>query len=374
MEGSHSQDRNAGDLTQSTPVLLVRRCYVRDLPPTDVLIPVYSALAEHDTPLFQLLASFVCYELARRGIDDYQQLFEQRYDSDVIRSWLDAIPTIDAWVDGLPALHRRWQEFITAAGHMDPRFGGDPELDADLDGVMVVAADDSHDDAHRQNDDGHGHAHGVVRRKSNDPTAEIALVWDESWVVEGDNEANTGEQDIGTRGADDPLLAKQFHAAVQQFLGAIPGSIQYTGTAGFRLRHRRDVRRLEAFIATLEPMKAGVARAAGYACLALLFYGTHVRSTNLFGRINARKQTLLRDGLRAFCTSGPQLWTVLGVLSEPHAEEGAYAKIIDVLHDFVCWQISVPPAVRSDLNAYDPVGRLLHRQKVLRGERRLGQR
>lgn len=166
---------------------------------------------------------------------------------------------------------------------------------------------------------------------------------------------------------DDAFLRRQFDEAVEAFLGGRIGLPIYDPDAGFRMRNRHDVDRIERFLLSLESLRDHVQTARGFRSLTLLFYGTHMRSRSFFGTLNNRKQTLLQEGLRELIESGPQTWRVVGVMASVHAGSRVWQRISDVIIDYTRWAAEAPENVLLGPDGYDAVARLIKRDAERRG-------
>lgn len=163
---------------------------------------------------------------------------------------------------------------------------------------------------------------------------------------------------------DDARTRHRFEEALEAFLGGTPGMPVFDAEAGFRLHNGRDVERVEAFLLELDSLREFVRIARGYRALTLLFYGTHMRSKNLFGVVNGRKQETLRAGLAEYAGSGHMLPDLVGVLSPLHSEPDAWMKVADVVHDYLAYCAADPDAARKGPAGYDAVGRLVARDQA----------
>jgi hypothetical protein len=164
---------------------------------------------------------------------------------------------------------------------------------------------------------------------------------------------------------DEAAIREGFDRSVERFLGKVPEVPAYDPNAGFRLGHRGDTDRIERFLMELDSFSGPIPAARAFRVLALLFYGTHMRSKSLFGSVNERKQLLLREGLREFERYGERVWEIVGVMG-PHAEPEAWSKIAEVLIDFMSWRLHRSPSVTVE--EYDAVERQIARDRA-RGTR-----
>lgn len=169
---------------------------------------------------------------------------------------------------------------------------------------------------------------------------------------------------------DDASMRQRFEHALESFLGGVPGFPVFDAESGFRMRSGRDVERIEAFLHELESLRDFVKVARGYRTLVMLFYGTQMRSRNLFGVINARKQELLRGGLTEFTQSGHLLAEMAGVLTPLHADPAVWSKVADVIQDYARYSLGDADAAKNGPAGYDAVGRLIRREQERGRDRR----
>jgi hypothetical protein len=172
-------------------------------------------------------------------------------------------------------------------------------------------------------------------------------------ISEADLEENLPDLEI-----DDAVMRERFEDALDAFLGGVSGLPIFDAEAGFRLHGGRDTQRVEAFLRELDSVRDFVRLARGYRALALLFYGTHMRSRSIFGVVNARKQEILRAGLAEFVESGAVLTQIAGVLNPLHADSEVWGKVAEVIYDYVGYCLAEPEAAKAGLENYDAVGRL----------------
>jgi hypothetical protein len=274
----------------------------------------------------QFASCLICFDLARQGEESAQREFALL--ADTMRTLGQNESMTSNLVGEDPYLSFLWELCQAQLEDMDPRFEG-PDL-----------------------------AHGAEVE-----VATVDLLSDEDF---GDELVDFGE-------VDDQNLWMRFDQAVEDFLGGEVGVPVYDPDAGFRVKHSRDVDRVERFVQELESLRDLIPIARGFRALVLLFYGTHMRSKSLFGVVNKRKQALLRDGLAEFIAAGPQLWEIAGVMNPLHMSADVWNKISDLIVDYLQWIVVHPDEARGGAEQYDAVGRLLARQPLM-GNRRRGNR
>lgn len=263
----------------------------------------------------QFASTLVCFDLARHGNSSFQREFV--YLSDTMRQLAGDGELAAALIAGDPYLSFVWELCQASLDELDPRFW--------------------HDAGH-------------------------SMEWDARQLATLELLDEADFEDIAFQfEVDEVELWERFDEAVEQFLGSVMGVPVYNPTAGFRLRDRVDVERVEAFLQELDSLREVVPLARGYRALALLFYGAHMRSRSLFAAANQRKQSLLREGLREFLRSGPMVWQVASVCGALHADPEVWPRIAELLGDFSAWLMQQQPAhaaQHSPVDAYDPIARL----------------
>ena len=260
----------------------------------------------------QFASCLICFDLARQGEAASQREFV--FLADTIRSLSEKSEMVDNLVGDDQYLNFIWDMCQAALNEMDPRVDPDP---------LPVSAN----------------------------VPNLDLLHDED--MDPDFRVN----------ADDLTLWNRYDDAVEAFLGGMVGVPVYDPDAGFRMQNSRDVERIERFLLELESLREVVPPARGFRALALLFYGSQMRSKGLFGGLNVRKRELLREGIREFINAPEMVWEVVGVLSPLHAASSAWEKMLDVLSDYVNWLLMDPLAAGQGLDAYDPVERMLRKKK-----------
>jgi len=274
----------------------------------------------------QFASSLICFDLARQG-DEVAQL-EFVYLADTIRSFAEDTPTVDELLGGDPYLSYVWELCRAQLEEMDPRFGGA------------------------------GPAASVEPASAALDVVTLELLSDDDFAEE--------ELELSV---DEAQLWLRFDQAVEDFLGGRIGVPVYDPTSGFRIHNGRDVERVETFLRELESLRSVVPAARGFRALALLFYGTHIRSKSVFGAINQRKQELLRTGLEEFLESAEFSWEIAGVLGPIHADEDAWPKMGDVIEDYARWLCLAPENPALGVAGYDAVERLIARDQGRTGRR-----
>lgn len=268
----------------------------------------------------QFACALICFDLARQGDVAAQRDFG--FLADTMRGLSASDELVSQLVGGDPYLGYVWELCRAQLDALDPRFAEtevepDPELMPELD-----------------------------------------LLSDADFA-----------EDLPDLAVDDVAMKERFEQALEAFLGGVPGYPVFDAESGFRVKNGRDVERVETFLRELDSLRDYVRVARGYRALALLFYGTHMRSKSIFGTVNLRKQELLRDGLAEFAQSGHVVGDVAGVLGALHAEPEVWAKVSDVVVDYLAWCSQHSEAIQQGPQAFDAVGRLAVRD-LQRGRQR----
>ncbi|MBN1962276.1 MAG: hypothetical protein JW841_15175 [Deltaproteobacteria bacterium] len=270
----------------------------------------------------QFASSLICFDLARQGDISAQRDFT--FLTDTLRITAKNTELVNQLTQGDPYLSYIWDLCRTQLDELDERFS------------------DSIDD-----------------NAENEPVRTLSLLSDVDFTEE------LPDLDI-----DDATMRQRFERALETFLGGVPGYPIFDSESGFRMRTGHDIERIENFLHELESLRDFVKNARGYRALVLLFYGTHMRSRNLFGVINARKQELLRAGLIEFTQSGHLVADIAGVLTPLHADPSVWIKLTDIIQDYIGYCINDPEAAKNGPAGYDAVGRLIRREHGRSRERR----
>lgn len=272
----------------------------------------------------QFASCLICFDLARQG-DEVAQI-EFNFLADTMRALADKDGLASSLVAGDDYLEFVWDLCQQQLNEMDPRFGAEqpPPPPEEEVAVLDLITDDDFDDF-------------VI-------SVEDAAMW------------------------------RRFDEAVEEFLGGTVGVPIYDPTSGFRLENNRDVARVEKFLQELDSVREFVPMSRGFRALTMLFYGTHMRSKSVFGAVNKRKQTMLRDGIDEFMKSGPAVWEVIGVLGPLHAPADVLERLSALLVDYIGWIAENPAHAEKGVRGYDPIARLVQRTPARGLNRRTAER
>lgn len=274
----------------------------------------------------QFASSLICFELARLGDESAQREFLY------LAGTIYALSHDDALVQSLLAddayLTEVWGALKNELAGMDTRF------------------DATH-----------------LTRRASDPeeTVVIALPLLSDADVDGDFAEVLTDDDVA--------LQRQLDRALDAFFGADDDLPVYDPDGGFRLNTRADANRVDQLLQELDSLRGPMPLARGYRALTLLFYGTHVRSKSLFGKVNEHKQELLRDGLREFLESGDQMWRAAGAVGSIHADADVWHKVSEVLLDYLRWTSRVGSPETANPDDYPVVERQVERDRKRGGRR-----
>ena len=155
--------------------------------------------------------------------------------------------------------------------------------------------------------------------------------------------------------------------ALNTFLGCDPTIPYVDPNSGFKMATSADIERVEAFLKEIASLEKNSPQARGFKVLVLFFYGTHLRSQDIFGGINERKEVLLKDALQSFSRYGEEFWSIVGTLEPLHEKPGVWDKIVDLILDYCDWLALNSP--KKNLDDYDVVQRLMERQSIEQGRR-----
>ncbi|MBJ80015.1 MAG: hypothetical protein CMH60_01735 [Myxococcales bacterium] len=155
--------------------------------------------------------------------------------------------------------------------------------------------------------------------------------------------------------------------ALNTFLGCDPTIPYIDPNSGFKLATSADIERVETFLKEIGSLEKSSPQARGFKVLVLFFYGTHLRSQDIFGGINERKEVLLKDALESFNRYGEEFWSIVGSLEPLHERPGVWDKIVDLILDYCDWLAA--NSLSHNLDDYHAVKRLMERQSVEQGRR-----
>ena len=321
---------NLNDFHESTsrlePGEVLAQCYSEDAQDRETLQRYYENLSRRPDEVSEVASALICFDLAANH-DDNEAQIHFPYLLETLRANSNYNLFREDLVGLEPGLVELWQAFERAIVEVDPRFepGRDEVSIDDLSDVEIV-----------------------------DEEPDLAI---------------PGEPQTEKVEASE-LEFRRYGLALQDFFG---DNFMYplpSPSGGFRLDTRRDVQRVETFIAEMAALAAVVPGARIYRAWALLFYGTHMRSRGLFGLINTRKQEILREGLSEFSRLAPGIWEVAEMFTTAYSDRSAWEKMMELITDYTVWLAHHPKNVR--VQAYDPVERLntLYRQRTQRERRR----
>lgn len=261
----------------------------------------------------QFASCLICFDLARQGDGSFQAEFN--YLADTMRQLAAKVELVQNLLGGDQYLSFLWELCQAQLAEMDPRVTQAEPLPGSTSDV------------------------GTLDLLSDADFADFGIQVDHS------------------------ALWRRFDEAVETFLGGEAGVPVYNPDAGYRMGSRRDTERTEKFLQELESLREPIPPARGFRALTLLYYGTHLRSRSIFGAINQRKQSLIREGLKEFVRSGQEVAEIVGVLGPLHAPPEVWEKVSEIIVDYIRWLDSVPASVaQNGPEAYDAVERLVERQ------------
>ena len=322
-------DRFHEEMSRFEPGEVLAKCYAEDAQDRDMIQRYYENLSRRADEASGVASALVCFDLAANHGDPEAQahfpyLLEGLRANFSFNQYREELVGLDA---GLVEL---WKAFERSIVEVDPRFEpGREEISIDDLSDIEIVEDDAEPEL------------------PGEPQPEVP---------------QASEMEF-----------RRYGLALQDFFG---DNFMYplpSPSGGFRLDTRRDVQRVETFIAEMGALAPVVPGARIYRTWALLFYGTHMRSRGLFGLVNTRKQEILREGLKEFGRLAPGIWEVAEMFTTAYSDRSAWEKMMELITDYTVWLAHHPEA--SGLDAYDPVERLntLYRQRTQQ-ERRRGMR
>ena len=302
---------------------IVRLCYALGNEPQR-LAHYFKVLGDKPGELARLASALIAFDLGRQGNHRFQEEFLLL--AEELRSAKNDRELILELTGNAPYLNALWEQCQKALASADPRFATEQIL--------------------------------------RDTVLEENISADSKALTDSDF---GDKQDDFAEPINEGKLWSEFQSLIEEFFGGSMRVRAIGPEGGFRIRNRVDVQRIESAIQGLKKLEAHIPRAGAYRAWLLLFYGTHMRSWHIFGRMNQRKQTMLREGLSAFIANGPRAWQVAGVFESLFCEGQAWSKIVELLEDYVVWF-----AQNTDKgpNEYDPIARLEVIYVNREGERR----
>lgn len=313
------------ETSRMSPGEALGQCYAEDAQDRETLQRFYENLSRRADEASAVASALICYDLAVHHGDEqaqshYPYLLEGLRTQGHFNQFREQLVGLE------PGLVELWQSFERSILQVDPRFepGRDEISIDDLSDVEIVEEPE---------------LPGEPKLTLPEPTE---------------------------------LEFRRYGLALQDFFGDNFTYPLPTPSGGFRLDTRRDVQRVEAFIAEMGTLANAVSGARIYRAWALIFYGTHMRSRGIFGLINTRKQEILKEGLREFGRLAPGIWEVAEMFTTAYCDFSAWEKMMELITDYTVWLAHHPQAGGDGLERYDPVERLnvLYRQRNQRDRRR----
>ena len=278
----------------------------------DRLSNYFKVLQERDGELARLASALIAFDLGRQGDHRFQEEFLLL--AEELRQSKNDRELVSALIGDVPYLNVLWNLCSEALASADPRFDTEQIL---RDTVVEEL-----------------------------PSVDLKVLTDSDF---GDGQADYAEP------VNEDEMWPEFQFLIEEFFGGTTQMRAIGPEGGFRIRNRVDVERIESTIKELKKLEGNIPRAGAYRAWLLLFYGTHMRSWHIFGRMNRRKERMLREGLKAFVDNGPRAWQVAGVFQSLFCDGDVWAKIVELLEDYVCW---LSQNRDKNLNQYEPITRL----------------
>ena len=292
---------------------IVRLCYALGNEPQR-LAHYFKVLGDKSGDVARLASALIAFDLGRQGNHRFQEEFLLL--AEELRRAKNDRELVLELTGNAPFLKALWGECQKALANADPRFPGEQILRDTVDEGDVS------------------------------PDVLPQTLTDSDF---GD------KQDDFAEPISEAKLWSEFQALIEDFFGGSMRVRAIGPEGGFRIRNRVDVQRIESAIQGLQKLEPDIPRAGAYRAWLLLFYGTHMRSWHIFGRMNQRKQKILREGIAAFIANGPRAWQVAGVFESLFCEGQAWPKIVELLEDYVIWFAENKDKGPND---YDPIARL----------------
>lgn len=132
-------------------------------------------------------------------------------------------------------------------------------------------------------------------------------------------------------------IGAEVEDAVDAFLGALPNRPDYYEDGGFRLEGSDDIARIQTLLKTIQHHIEQDVVAQGLYTLGLLYWGIRMPNRTWFGRINRRKQKVLRRGLCAYLKAPEALIAIVAIVNPIHSPPELWRYLSSLLTDFVLW-------------------------------------
>jgi len=290
---------------------IVRLCYALGNEP-ERLSNYFKVLGTKEDEVARLASALIAFDLGRQGDHRFQEEFLHL--AEELRQSKNDRELVSALIGDIPYLKVLWKLCREALADADPRF--------DAEQILRDTVDEE------------------------EPSVDLKVLTDSDF---GDGQADFAEP----LNEDEKWFKFQF--LIEEFFGGTMRMRAIGPEGGFRIRNRFDVDRVEATLRELKKLEGDIPRAGAYRAWLLLFYGTHMRSWHIFGRMNRRKQRMLLEGLQSFTDNGPRAWQVAGVFKSLFCDGDVWPKIVELLEDYVSWIAQNPD---KKVKKYDPITRL----------------
>ncbi|MCP4501713.1 MAG: hypothetical protein GY822_17270 [Deltaproteobacteria bacterium] len=133
----------------------------------------------------------------------------------------------------------------------------------------------------------------------------------------------------------DSALQEAWQTALDAFIvGPPPNALGIKRTVGFFAKDKVHISELEKLHRAAVSLEAPVERARHLLALTDLFFASHLRAKNLFGKRNRERDRYLEDGLERFAKMETPPDDVVSWLSPPTAGESAWPKVAEILLDY----------------------------------------
>ena len=250
------------------------------------LVRYLELLRERPELLAQTGACLICFELAKRGVGQYELEFLALMP--VVREWMSLEDRSDDWLYGNDLLSEVWADLENRLSGEDPR-----------EALLATTLDEAED-------------------------VELAFpLLDEKDIAE------LGLEVLEEKRENTEALRKEWDEQVNRYLlSTHPGC-----SKGFFANEDADLERFANFRDQAESLKERVVEASCMLPVIEVFMASHMRSRNFFGRRNRRRAKIYTSGLENLAKSPVPPSRAVAWLLSPTGDEDSWPKVAEhILH------------------------------------------
>jgi len=316
-------------------------CFQQDAPDVSTLLKYWNHLRELNDHHRGWSEALIVFSLAKFGVQGFdERLYEQApfYLRALHEAWAHR------WLPEEEGVSRLYRDFSRAVGLLDSRF---------------VTGEQESPRAHEQ-------------------TGELSVLVEQEIEVDADEGLDEPSLDeiaepahpfdgASGRGAERKVVYQKLLHCLQEFLGDNFWAPLERPSGGFLISRRSDVLRFEVCLAQIDEISPMLKIAGAYKVWLSLFFGVQMRSRNIFGRRNQRKQRILVAALEGFAVGGPELMELAPMFASDYTPLPAWQKVAALLLDYSTW---LAEHKLDAVDTYDPITRLEQLLKRQGGDRR----